>query len=231
VRRRGVARAFERVDARNARHDEARRRDRARKATSSGRWEATLALLAAERVALNFAQRMSGIATLARAFVELSPRDRARSSPTRARRRLGSARSERYAVRTGGARNHRNDLTSAVLIKDNHIAAAGGIERAIERARSGAPTRAASKSKVQSLDELERALAAKADIVLLDNFALAELKEAVRRTKGRAILEASGGVSLDTVAEIATTGVDVISVGALTHSAPAADIALDLEVA
>src|SRR5262249_11371302 len=137
---------------------------------------------------------------------------------------------ERYSVRTGGAHNHRNDLSSAVLIKDNHIVAAGGIERAIESARRAAPHTSRIEIEVQDLEELERALAARAEVILLDNFDPARLKEAVRRAKGRAILEASGGVTLETVAEIAATGVDVISVGALTHSAPAADIALDLEL-
>jgi nicotinate-nucleotide pyrophosphorylase (carboxylating) len=117
-----------------------------------------------------------------------------------------------------------------VLIKDNHIVAAGSIERAVERARARAPHTSRIEIEVQNLDELARALDARADIVLLDNFDVDRLKEAVRRTNGRALLEASGGVTLETVSKIAATGVDVISVGALTHSAPAADIALDLEL-
>jgi nicotinate-nucleotide pyrophosphorylase (carboxylating) len=117
-----------------------------------------------------------------------------------------------------------------VLIKDNHIVAAGGIERAIESARRAAPHTSRIEIEVQNLEELERALAARADVILLDNFDPARLREAVGRANGRAVLEASGGVTLETVAEIAATGVDVISVGALTHSAPAADIALDLEL-
>ena len=188
------------------------------------------ALLAGERTALNFAQRMSGVATLARTYVDALP-EGSKAIVTDTRKTTPGLRVlERYAVRTGGAHNHRNDLSSAVLIKDNHIIAAGGIERAIERARAGAPHTSRIEVEVQNLDELARALDARADIVLLDNFDVERLKEAVRRTSGRAILEASGGVTLETISKIAQTGVDVISVGALTHSAPAADIALDLEL-
>ena len=188
------------------------------------------ALLAAERTALNFVQRMSGIATLARAYVDALPKESAVIVADTRKTTPGLRLLERYAVRTGGAHNHRNDLSSAVLIKDNHIVAAGGIERAVDSARRAAPHTSRIEIEVQNLEELERALAARADVILLDNFDPAQLREAARRAKGRAILEASGGVTLETVAEIAATGVDVISVGALTHSAPAADIALDLEV-
>jgi nicotinate-nucleotide pyrophosphorylase (carboxylating) len=225
------ARAFERVDA--ATRVETKLADGTRAEKGDILWMAegsARALLAGERVALNFAQRMSGIATLARAFVEAVRGSRAVIADTR-KTTPGLRALERYAVRVGGAKNHRNDLSSAVLIKDNHIAAAGGIERALERARAGAPHTSRIEIEVQTLDELDRALAARADIVLLDNFELAELEVAVERTNGRAILEASGGVTLDTVVAIAQTGVDVISVGALTHSAPSADIALDLELA
>jgi nicotinate-nucleotide pyrophosphorylase (carboxylating) len=188
------------------------------------------ALLAGERTALNFAQRMSGVATLARTYADALPAG-SKAIVTDTRKTTPGLRVlERYAVRTGGAHNHRNDLSSAVLIKDNHIIAAGGIERAIERARARAPHTSRIEVEVQNLDELARALDARADIVLLDNFDVERLKEAVRRTNGRALLEASGGVTLETVSKIAATGVDVISVGALTHSAPAADIALDLEL-
>jgi nicotinate-nucleotide pyrophosphorylase (carboxylating) len=188
------------------------------------------ALLAGERTALNFVQRMAGIATAARAFAQAVPAGcKARIVDTR-KTTPGLRALERYAVRTGGAGNHRNDLGAAVLIKDNHIIAAGGIEAAIARAREGARHTSRVEIEVQSLEELERALAAGADVVLLDNFDLDGLKTAVLRTAGRALLEASGGVSLDRVAAIARTGVDVISVGALTHSARAVDIALDLEI-
>jgi nicotinate-nucleotide pyrophosphorylase (carboxylating) len=187
-------------------------------------------LLAGERTALNFAQRLSGVATLSRAYVNaLPPGSRTVIADTR-KTTPGLRALERYAVRTGGARNHRNDLSSAVLIKDNHIIAAGGIEKAIERARLHAPHTSRIEIEVQSLDELDTALACRADVILLDNFEIEALRQAVVRSAGRAILEASGGVRLDKIAAIAETGVDVISVGALTHSAPAADIALDLEL-
>jgi nicotinate-nucleotide pyrophosphorylase (carboxylating) len=137
---------------------------------------------------------------------------------------------ERYAVRTGGAHSHRDNLGSAVLIKDNHIVAAGGIRQAVERARRGAPHTSRIEVEVENLDELDVALEAKADIILLDNFSIDALQEAVRRAARRAILEASGGITLESIGKVASTGVDVISVGALTHSAPAADIALDLDL-
>ncbi len=185
------------------------------------------ALLMAERVSLNFTQRMSGVATLTSAFVEAVAGTGARIVDTR-KTTPGLRALERYAVRCGGGFNHRDNLSSAVLIKDNHIIAAGGILEAVSRARRLAPHTSRIELEVQSLEELELALTAKAEIILLDNFTLEQLREAVRRAKGHAILEASGGVNLGTVAALAATGVEVISVGALTHSAPAADIALDL---
>lgn len=187
-------------------------------------------LLMAERTALNFVQRMSGIATLARRYVDALPEgSRTRIADTR-KTTPGLRLLERYAVRVGGAHNHRNDLSSAVLIKDNHIVAAGGIEAAIERARAFAPHTARIEIEVESLGDLDRALSAGADIVMLDNFPLDELREAVRRAKGKAIVEISGGITLERIPELAATGVDVISAGALTHSAPSADIALDLSL-
>lgn len=223
------ARVFERVDPSS--RVEVQVDDGARVTTGAILWTVeggARALLAAERVALNFAQRMSGIATLARAYVDALPEGTsARITDTR-KTTPGLRALERYAVRTGGAHNHRNDLSSAILIKDNHIAAAGSIELAIERARRLGPHTSRIEIEVQNLDELERALGGGADIIMLDNFDPEAMREAVRRAKGRAILEASGGVTLDRIAEIASTGVDVISVGALTHSARAADIALDL---
>jgi nicotinate-nucleotide pyrophosphorylase (carboxylating) len=188
------------------------------------------ALLSAERTALNFVQRMSGIATHARAYVEALPRGSATRVTDTRKTTPGLRALERYAVRTGGAHNHRDNLGSAVLIKDNHIVAAGGIRQAVERARKGAPHTSRIEVEVENFDELESALEAKADIILLDNFALDELKEAVRRASGRAILEASGGITLESISKVAACGVDIISVGALTHSAPAADIALDLDL-
>jgi nicotinate-nucleotide pyrophosphorylase (carboxylating) len=188
------------------------------------------ALLTAERTALNFVQRMSGIATLARAYVDALPEGSSAIIADTRKTTPGLRLLERYAVRTGGAHNHRNDLSSAVLIKDNHIVASGGLEKAIDRARRGAPHTSRIEVEVQDLDELDRALGARADIIMLDNFDVDRLREAVRRASGRALLEASGGITIERVAAVAATGVDVISVGALTHSPRAADIALDLEL-
>ena len=186
-------------------------------------------ILMAERTALNFAQRMSGIATLARRYVSALPAgSRTRITDTR-KTTPGLRALERYAVRCGGAFNHRDSLGSAVLIKDNHIAAAGSIEAAIERARQRAPHTCRIEIEVDSLEQLDQALSAGAEIVMLDNFGTADVIEGVRRARGKALIEVSGGISLDRVHELATAGVDVISVGALTHSVPAADIGLDIE--
>jgi nicotinate-nucleotide pyrophosphorylase (carboxylating) len=225
------ARVFERVDPSS--RSQSKLSDGAKARAGDALWvvEGTArALLAGERTALNLVQRMSGVATLARAFVDALPAGSPALVTDTRKTTPGLRVLERYAVRMGGAHNHRNDLSSAILIKDNHIVAAGGIARAVERARKLAPHTSRIEVEVQNLDELAIALEADADIVLLDNFDLAGLREAVARTKGRALLEASGGVTLETVTEIAKTGVDVISVGALTHSPPAADIALDLEL-
>lgn len=190
------------------------------------------ALLSGERTALNLVQRMSGTATLARRFVEALPAgSKTRIADTR-KTTPGLRQLERYAVRVGGAHNHRDSLGSAVLIKDNHIIAAGGIEVAIERARARAPHTSRIEVEVASLPELERALAARADIVMLDNFTLSDVRAAVARVRelglARPLVEVSGGITLERVRELAEAGVDVISAGALTHSAAAADIALDL---
>jgi nicotinate-nucleotide pyrophosphorylase (carboxylating) len=186
-------------------------------------------ILMAERTALNFAQRMSGIATTARRYVRaLPPGSKTRIADTR-KTTPGLRALERWAVRVGGAHNHRDTLGSAVLIKDNHIQAAGGIAIAIERARDRAPHTSKIECEVASLDELDQALAAGADIVLIDNFAPSDVPIAVARAKGRALVEVSGGITLERIGELARAGVDIISSGALTHSAPAADIALDLE--
>jgi nicotinate-nucleotide pyrophosphorylase (carboxylating) len=186
-------------------------------------------ILMGERTALNFVQRMCAIATKTRAYVDALPAgSRTRVTDTR-KTTPGLRALERYAVRVGGGHNHRNDLGAAVLIKDNHVAACGGVATAIERARAAAPHTTKIECEVDSLDQLDEALAASADIVLLDNMSTATVAEAVRRTRGRAVLEASGGVTLERVAELARTGVDVISVGALTHSVAAADVGLDFE--
>ncbi|HEX6240100.1 MAG TPA: carboxylating nicotinate-nucleotide diphosphorylase [Polyangiales bacterium] len=186
-------------------------------------------LLKGERVALNFIQRLCGTATLTRRFVDALPvGSRTRIVDTR-KTTPGLRALERLAVRAGGGHNHREDLGAAVLIKDNHVAAAGGVEQAILRCREQAPHTTRIECEVDSIAQLEQALAAKADIVLLDNFSDAMVADAVRINQGRAILEASGNISLARVGVLAELGVDVISVGALTHSAAAADIGLDWE--
>lgn len=184
-------------------------------------------VLMAERVALNLVQRMCGIATVTRRYVDAVPEGAATRITDTRKTTPGLRLLERYAVRMGGGHNHRNDLGSAVLIKDNHIVAAGGVRAAIERARARAPHTSKIECEVDSLEQLDEALAAGADIVLLDNMDTATVEEAVRRTRGRALLEASGGITLERVAELARAGVNAISVGALTHSTPAADVGLD----
>jgi nicotinate-nucleotide pyrophosphorylase (carboxylating) len=186
-------------------------------------------ILMGERVALNFVQRMSGIATTTRAFVDAVPSGtKARIVDTR-KTTPGLRALERYSVRVGGGHNHRDDLGAAVLIKDNHVAACGGIRQAIQRARTAAPHTSKIECEVDSLEQLDQALQAGADVVLLDNMDTATVAAAVRRADGRAVLEVSGGMTLERVPELARTGVDVISVGALTHSVVAADIGLDFE--
>lgn len=190
-------------------------------------------ILAAERTALNILQHLSGIATLTARYVDAVEGTRARIVDTR-KTGPGLRLLEKAAVRHGGGHNHRFGLSDGVLIKDNHLAAIGGsdrIARAIASAREQAPHTLRIEIEVTSLNELEQALAAGADVVLLDNMSIAEMREAVVRTAGRAILEASGGVTLETVRAIAETGVDLISAGALTHSAPALDISLEVELA
>ncbi|MDQ3036089.1 MAG: carboxylating nicotinate-nucleotide diphosphorylase [Myxococcota bacterium] len=186
-------------------------------------------ILEGERVALNFVQRMSGIATKTRRFVDaLPPESKTRIADTR-KTTPGLRAVERYAVRCGGGHNHRDDLSSAVLIKDNHIAACGGVRIAIERARAFAPHTSRIECEVDRMEQLHEAIDARADIVLLDNFDDAALAEAVAFVAGRALIEVSGGVTLERIPKIAAAGVDVISAGALTHSAAAADLALDWE--
>lgn len=186
-------------------------------------------ILMAERTGLNFAQRLSGVATLTRTFVDaVPPGTKLRIADTR-KTTPGLRFLERYAVRTGGGHNHRDCLGSAVLIKDNHIVAAGGIRAAIDRARKHAPHTSRIEIEVESLEQLDEALAAGAEIVMLDNFDSGALRTAVQKAQGRAIVEVSGGLTLPRVKELAELGVDIASVGALTHSAPAADIGLDIE--
>jgi nicotinate-nucleotide pyrophosphorylase (carboxylating) len=185
------------------------------------------ALLSAERVALNFVQRLSGIATLTARYVAAVAGTRARILDTR-KTTPGYRALEKYAVRCGGGTNHRADLESAVLIKDNHLAAMGGdIAEAVRRSRALAPPGIVVQVECDDLAQVRAAVAAGADSVLLDNMPPDMLRACVQLVAGRAITEASGGVTLDTVRAAAETGVDRISVGALTHSAPALDVALD----
>jgi nicotinate-nucleotide pyrophosphorylase (carboxylating) len=186
-------------------------------------------ILMGERVALNFVQRLCAIATTARAYVDAVPAGCATRITDTRKTTPGLRALERYAVRVGGAHNHRDNLGAAVLIKDNHVAACGSVRAAIERARAAAPHTAKIECEVDSLDQLDEAIAAGADIVLLDNMPTAMVVEAAKRARGRAILEASGGVTLPRVAELARAGVGAISVGALTHSVAAADVGLDFE--
>jgi nicotinate-nucleotide pyrophosphorylase (carboxylating) len=186
------------------------------------------AVLSAERVALNFIGHLSGVATATNAFVQKVANRKTRICCTR-KTTPGLRALEKYAVRCGGGFNHRFGLDDAILIKDNHIAVAGGIRAVLERARASAGHLVKIEIEVDSLDQLNEALdCGLADVVLLDNFDLAAMKQAVTMVAGRVVIEASGGITLDRIAEIAATGVDYISSGALTHSAPALDVALDI---
>ena len=184
------------------------------------------ALLSAERTALNLLGRLSGIATLTRAYVQAVAGAGAKIVDTR-KTTPGLRALEKYAVRCGGGVNHRFGLDDAILIKDNHVAACGSVGEALRRATAAAGHLMKVEIEVDSLEQLDEALAGAPDVIMLDNFSLADLAEAVRRVAGRVTLEASGGVTLETVRAIAETGVDVISVGALTHSAGVLDIGLD----
>jgi nicotinate-nucleotide pyrophosphorylase (carboxylating) len=188
------------------------------------------ALLAGERTALNLLGRLSGIATATRALVDAVAGTRAAVLDTR-KTTPGLRALERYAVRCGGGTNHRFGLFDAILIKDNHVAAAGSVAEALRRAREAAPVGLTIECEIDRLDELEAAIEGGADVVLLDNFGLDDLRAAVRIAAGRVPLEASGGVRPETIRAIAEAGVDRISVGWITHSAPALDVALDLESA
>jgi nicotinate-nucleotide pyrophosphorylase (carboxylating) len=186
------------------------------------------ALLTAERTALNFLQRLSGIATLTRQFVDAAGGrivvlDTRKTTPIL--RGL-----EKYAVRAGGGVNHRGGLDDGILIKDNHIRLAGGVGNAVSRMRK-ANREMPTEVEAQSLAQVDEALQAGAEIVLLDNLSTADIIEAVKRCRGRARTEISGGVTLQRMAELAATGADYVSVGALTHSAPSADISFEIEPA
>ena len=220
---------FHRVDGRIAFTPLARDGDPLLPGLEVARLEGPLrGILAGERLALNLLQRLSGIATLTRRYVEAVRGTQAIILDTR-KTTPGLRALEKYAVRVGGGRNHRFGLFDGILIKDNHIRAVGGVQEAVRRARSQAPHYLKVEVEVTSIEELEEALEAGAELILLDNMDLETLKEAVGRAKGRALLEASGRMSLERVRAVAETGVDYISVGALTHSARALDLSLELE--
>jgi nicotinate-nucleotide pyrophosphorylase (carboxylating) len=186
------------------------------------------AVLAGERTALNFVGRLSGIATLTSEYVRRTAGTKLRICCTR-KTTPGLRALEKYAVRCGGGFNHRLGLDDAILIKDNHIAVAGGVRAVLERARAHIGHLVKVEIEVDTLDQLREVLATGlADVVLLDNMDIATLTEAARLADGRVVLEASGGITLDTIARIATTGVDYVSSGALTHSAANFDIGLDI---
>jgi nicotinate-nucleotide pyrophosphorylase (carboxylating) len=189
------------------------------------------AFLSAERTALNLVGRLSGVASLTRTYVEAVAGTKARIADTR-KTTPGLRALEKHAVACGGGMNHRFGLDDAILIKDNHVAVCGGVGEAVRRARAFAPHLMKVEVEVDGLDQLSEVLAlisedVAPDVIMLDNFSLTDLRRAVAWTAGRITLEASGGVDLTTVRDIAETGVDVISVGALTHSAPVLDIGLD----
>ncbi len=187
----------------------------------------TRAVLSAERTALNFLQRASGIATATKRYVELVAGTRAAIVDTR-KTAPGYRLLDKAAVRAGGGRNHRADLASGVLIKDNHVAACGGVRQAIERARAYAPHTIKIECEVTTFTELDEALAARADIILLDNMTPDDVRRAVGVINGRALVEVSGGITHETVRAYAEAGPDLISIGALTHSVKAADLSLEV---
>jgi len=184
-------------------------------------------ILSAERVALNFLCHLSGVATATRRYADAIAHTHARITCTR-KTTPGLRAFEKYAVRCGGGSNHRFGLDDAVLIKDNHIAVAGGVAQAIARAKSYVGHLVKIEVEADDLDQLREALGAGADVILLDNMSPKMLAEAVRITAGAAILEASGGITIENIAAVAETGVDYISSGAITHSAPALDLGLDI---
>ncbi|MGB5368618.1 MAG: carboxylating nicotinate-nucleotide diphosphorylase [Polyangiales bacterium] len=184
-------------------------------------------ILLGERVALNFMQRLTGVSTMTKRFVDALPQGSSTRITDTRKTTPGLRALERYAVRCGGGHNHREDLGAAVLIKDNHIAAAGGVRPAVQRARAYAPHTCRIECEVDTPGQLQEALAAGADIVMLDNFDDEQVRDALTLVDGRALVEVSGGITLDRVARLGALGVDVISVGALTHSSPACDLGLD----
>jgi nicotinate-nucleotide pyrophosphorylase (carboxylating) len=223
-----AARVFERVDPSLRVRRMASDGDRVRPGRAVLRIAGpTMSILTAERTALNFLQRLSGIATLSARFAERGRELGVRIVDTR-KTTPGWRALEKAAVRCGGCANHRFSLGEHVLIKDNHIAAAGSIARAVERARAAAPHTAKIEVEAKTLSEVRAALRAGAEVILLDNMTPAGVRAAVAAIGGAAIVEVSGGVRYETLADYAVPGVDVISVGALTHSAPAADLSLTI---
>ncbi|MBI4527967.1 MAG: carboxylating nicotinate-nucleotide diphosphorylase [Deltaproteobacteria bacterium] len=187
------------------------------------------ALLIGERTALNFLQRLSGTATLTRRYVEAIKDLPCKLIDTR-KTTPGLRTLEKYAVRMGGGMNHRIGLYDAGLVKDNHITAAGSLRQALERIRRGAPFMARIEVECSDMNQVQEALDAGADVIMLDNMGVKEMREAVRLINKRAWVEASGGITLENLREVAETGVDFISVGALTHSAPAVDFNMKIEI-
>jgi nicotinate-nucleotide pyrophosphorylase (carboxylating) len=226
-----AARVFERVDAAlkvtPLARDGQRVKSGARVMSIAG---PTASMLTAERTALNFLQRLSGIATLARKFADAVADTGVRIVDTR-KTTPGWRALEKYAVRCGGCFNHRSSLGEHVLIKDNHIAAAGSLSRAVKLARDTAPHLARIEVEAKTIAEVKEALRAKADAILLDNMAPEMIRRAVALIGGAAVVEVSGGIRIETVRDYALPGVDVISVGALTHSATAVDLSLDIQPA
>ena len=183
------------------------------------------ALLTGERTALNFLQRLSGISTLTRQYVDRAERCQVRLTDTR-KTTPGWRRLEKYAVKVGGADNHRFGLYDGILIKDNHIAACGGVKEAVDRVRNDRGHTLQIEVEVSDLNQVKEALESQVDIIMLDNMNLNDVQNAVKLIQGKAIVEVSGGVTLDGLTQIADTGVDIISIGALTHTARAVDISM-----
>jgi len=192
-------------------------------------WGNARSLLIAERTLLNFLQHLSGVATLTRRFVDAVAGTKCKIIDTR-KTLAGFRLLDKYAVTQGGGTNHRMGLDDGILIKDNHIAVCGGVGAAVRQARTRAPMFVRIEVECTTLAEVQEALDARADIILLDNMTTLQMREAVQLVNGRALLEASGNMSLERVREVAETGVDFISVGALTHSTPAADLSMAVKV-
>ncbi len=225
-----VVRTFQRLSSSIATEANFRDSDLISKGSIIGQVQGQVAkLLTGERVALNFLQRLSGIATQTRQFVEAVRGTKAAIVDTR-KTTPGLRILEKYAVRVGGGKNHRFGLFDGILIKENHITAAGGIAVAVQLARAAVDHLKKIEVEVTSLREVGEALDAKADVILLDNMSVTEVREACDRVRGRALLEVSGGIHLENIREYAQAGIDFISVGALTHSVRSVDISLELKL-